>query len=98
MSANSELRLQQNSVGHSLWHLVNCDSSDTALYGMLVVYVDDFLILAYDEASTALAASMQTLWKTTDPSRLTTTSELDFGGLEIRVLPPEMSWPTKPST
>ena len=56
-------------------------------YGFLVVNIDDVLILTYDEVAPGLAASIQALWKTAAPSRLTNTQELELCGLEVRLLP-----------
>ena len=64
----SELRLRQNAADCSLWHIINVDEAGESLYGFLVVYVGEFMLLASDSIAKAVIGSIQTFWNTAEPS------------------------------
>ena len=61
-SANPmHLKWVRNSVDHGLWHLRNSDEQATKLHGFLVVYFDDFLILACPAMADAVTQAIRSL-------------------------------------
>ena len=76
--------LQQCASDTQVW-IVRCKSDPTKLLGLMVVYVDDFLILAPSGAMRVnLIEALKKVWKIKAEAPLDKDNDLTFLGLELR--------------
>ena len=78
----THLRLVQDTVDHSPWHVRSAIETDTHLNGFPVVYGDAFLVLADLDFSSALAVAFKARWSTIESTLLANKTELGSCGPE----------------
>ena len=79
-----ELRLLRGTLDPNWWRIVKV--VDGQMVGILLVYVDDFLLAGSEAMIQAVAKAVQAIWKTSPLALATTESPLRFLGVDILVV------------